>query len=93
MVLAFTTVSAVLGASTLRGIAACSSASFLGLMGIDTQTGQARFTLGIPELLDGIDVVIVAVGPVRGGRDALRRDVSQSHQVDKLEKIRGLDHG
>ena len=26
------------------------------------QTGQPRFTLGIPELLDGIDVVVVAVG-------------------------------
>jgi putative tricarboxylic transport membrane protein len=34
----------------------------LGLVGIDQQTGQARYTLGILELLDGIDVVIVAVG-------------------------------
>ena len=48
MVLAFTTVSAVLGASPLRGIAALFFGLFLGLMGIDTQTGQARFTLGIP---------------------------------------------
>ena len=28
----------------------------------DLQTVQARFTLGVPELLDGIDVVVVAVG-------------------------------
>ena len=62
MVLAFTTVSAVLGSSPLRGIAALFFGLFLGLMGIDSQTGQARFTLGIPELLDGIDVVVVAVG-------------------------------
>src|SRR6478735_742099 len=39
MVLAFTTVSAVLGASPLRGIAALFFGLFLGLMGIDTQTG------------------------------------------------------
>ncbi|MCC7039360.1 MAG: tripartite tricarboxylate transporter permease [Burkholderiales bacterium] len=62
MVLAFTTVSAVLGASPLRGVAALFFGLYLGLMGIDTQTGQARFTFGIPELLDGVDVVVVAVG-------------------------------
>ena len=35
---------------------------WLGLIGIDLQTGQARFTFGVPELLDGINVIIVAVG-------------------------------
>ena len=40
----------------------CSSAFFLGLIGIDLQTGQARFTFGVPELLDGINVIVVAVG-------------------------------
>src|SRR5690606_31985635 len=29
---------------------------------IDSLTGQGRFTLGIPNLLDGIDIVLVAVG-------------------------------
>ena len=62
MVLAFTTVSAVLGASILRGVASLFLGLALGLIGIDMQTGQARFTLGFPQLLDGIDIVIVAVG-------------------------------
>src|SRR5215472_4723594 len=35
---------------------------WLGLIGVDLQTGQARFTFGLPELLDGINVVVVAVG-------------------------------
>src|SRR3546814_5322584 len=35
---------------------------YLGFVGIDLLTGQERFTLGIPRLRDGIDVVIVAVG-------------------------------
>ncbi|MDF3606681.1 tripartite tricarboxylate transporter permease [Paracoccus sp. DMF-8] len=62
MVLALTTVTAVLGNSLSRGLASLLFGLALGLVGIDLQTGQARFTLGIPELLDGIDVVVVAVG-------------------------------
>ena len=62
MVLALTTVTAVLGNSLSRGLASLLFGLALGLIGIDLQTGQARFALGIPELLDGIDVVIVAVG-------------------------------
>ena len=34
----------------------------IGLVGIDLQTGQQRLTFGIPQLADGIDVVVVAVG-------------------------------
>ena len=44
----------------------------IGLIGIDAQTGQARFTLGIPQLLDGIDVVDRRRRAVRGRRGALR---------------------
>lgn len=62
MVLALTTVTAVLGNSLALGLASLFLGLMLGLVGIDLQTGQARFTLGIPELLDGIDVVVVAVG-------------------------------
>jgi len=62
MVLALTTVTAVLGDSLPRGLASLFIGLALGLVGIDLQTGQARFTLGIAELLDGIDVVVVAVG-------------------------------
>lgn len=61
MVLCFVTVSAVLGSSALRGLISLFFGIFLGLIGIDLQTGQPRFTFGIPELLDGIDVVLVAV--------------------------------
>ncbi len=62
MVLAFTTVSAVLGKSTLRGLTALFVGLALGLIGIDQITAQARYTLGVPELMDGIDVVLIAVG-------------------------------
>jgi putative tricarboxylic transport membrane protein len=62
MVLALTTVTAVLGNSLSRGLASLFFGLAFGLVGIDLQTGQARLTFGVPELLDGIDTVIVAVG-------------------------------
>ena len=34
----------------------------MGLVGIDQITGQARYTGGVPELLDGLEVVLIAVG-------------------------------
>ena len=62
MLLAFTTVSAVLGKSTLRGITALFVGLAIGLVGLDQITGQVRYTAGVPEFLDGIEVVLVAVG-------------------------------
>ncbi|GII92611.1 tripartite tricarboxylate transporter permease [Sinosporangium siamense] len=60
--LAFIAVSAVLSRSIVRGLASLGIGLVIGLVGIDAQSGQARLTLGVPQLLDGISVVIVAVG-------------------------------
>jgi putative tricarboxylic transport membrane protein len=62
MVVAFITVGALLGSSVPRGIASLGLGLFLGLVGTDTLTGQQRFTFGLPNFADGIDVVVVAVG-------------------------------
>ena len=62
MVLAFVTVSAVLGGSPLRGLTALFIGLAIGLVGIDSQSGTARFAFDVPQLLDGIEVVTVAVG-------------------------------
>jgi putative tricarboxylic transport membrane protein len=59
---AFTTVSAVLGKSTLRGMTALLVGLAAGCVGLDQISGQGRYTGGIPELLDGIEIVLVAVG-------------------------------
>lgn len=61
MVFAFVTVSAVLGSSAVRGLTSLTLGLVIGLVGIDLQTGQARFTFGVPDLLDGIDVIIITV--------------------------------
>jgi putative tricarboxylic transport membrane protein len=62
MVLAFIAVTAVLGASRLRGFIALALGLTIGMIGLDDVTGQARLTFGIAQLGDGIDVVVVAVG-------------------------------
>jgi putative tricarboxylic transport membrane protein len=88
MVLAFTTVSAVLGASPARGLASLFFGLVIGLIGLDSQTGQARFTLGIPELLDGLDVVVVAVGLFAVG-ETLYVATYLNRQPDSVEKVKG----
>ena len=62
MLLAFVTVSAVLGKSTLRGMTMLFLGIAVGLVGIDQITAAVRYTGGIPEFQDGIEVVLVAVG-------------------------------
>jgi putative tricarboxylic transport membrane protein len=61
-VLAFTTVSAVLGSDSLRGVVALFVGLAIGLVGIDQIDGVARYTADIPELMDGLEVVLIAVG-------------------------------
>jgi putative tricarboxylic transport membrane protein len=62
MLLAFVTVSAVLGNSALRGMTSLFLGLAMGVVGLDQITGQVRYTAGIPEFLDGIEVVLIAVG-------------------------------
>jgi putative tricarboxylic transport membrane protein len=62
MLLAFITVSAVLGQSTVRGLTALFVGLALGLIGMDQISGQVRYTAGIPEFMDGIETVLIAVG-------------------------------
>ena len=88
LVLAFTTVSAVLGGSASRGLASLSIGLALGLVGIDGQTGQARFAFGVPELLDGIDVVVLAVGLFAVG-ETLYMAAYSSRMPETLEKLKG----
>ena len=60
--LAFAAVAALLGTSLARGLFSLFLGLALGLVGIDQLTGAARFSFGIPQLLDGIDVVILVIG-------------------------------
>src|SRR6187455_480358 len=86
MVLAFTTVSAVLGKSTLRGMTALAVGLAMGLIGIDQISGQARYTGGVPELMDGIEVVLIAVGLFAVG-EALYMVLYEGKTVETQNKM------
>jgi putative tricarboxylic transport membrane protein len=88
MVFAFVTVAAVLGASVVRGLTMLFVGLLLGLVGIDEQTGQMRFAFGVPELMDGIDVVVLAVGLFAVG-EALYVAAYQSRLPESLERVSG----
>lgn len=88
MVFAFVTVAAVLGSSTVRGLSMLFVGLLLGLVGIDDQTGQMRFAFGVPELMDGIDVVVLAVGLFAVG-EALYVAAYQSRLPETMEKLSG----
>ncbi|PAT40675.1 tripartite tricarboxylate transporter TctA [Vandammella animalimorsus] len=60
-VLAFTSVAVVMGASRVRGFVSLFIGLALGLVGIDAMTGQPRMTLGMAELLDGVELTVVLV--------------------------------
>jgi putative tricarboxylic transport membrane protein len=88
IMLAFVTISAFLGESRVKGMASLFLGLAIGLVGIDSLTGQARFTLGLPNLLNGIDVVIVAVGLFAVGEAlyiASRPDLREA----RIEAVKG----
>lgn len=62
MVLALTALAGLSAGSLARGLAAALIGLALGTVGIDVQTGQARFTFGMAGLLGGVNVVVVTVG-------------------------------
>jgi putative tricarboxylic transport membrane protein len=90
--LAFSAVAALLGASLARGLFSLFLGLGLGLVGIDQLTGQARFSFGIPQLLDGIDVVILVIGLFAVGEtlhQAARRSAEQPRPVE-LKSFMGM---
>ncbi|MCI2416110.1 tripartite tricarboxylate transporter permease [Saccharopolyspora sp. K220] len=62
MVLAFVTVTSLVGDSVVKGLATLFLGLSIGLIGIDNLTGQPRYTFGVAELYDGMELVALAVG-------------------------------
>lgn len=62
MTLGLTMVSSLAGGSVLKAIITTLFGLILATVGIDLQSGIARFTFQIPSLLNGIEFLIVAIG-------------------------------
>jgi putative tricarboxylic transport membrane protein len=88
MVLAFVTVSAAFGDSTLKGLTSLFVGLALALVGIDTLTGQARLSFDVPQLLDGIEVTTLAVAMFAVG-EALFVAAQGAAGEEKVHAIKG----
>ena len=62
MVLGLVAASTISSGSALKGIAMVVFGILLGTAGSDLETGAARFSFDIPELYDGVNLVVVAMG-------------------------------
>jgi putative tricarboxylic transport membrane protein len=80
----FTTVSMLIGPSLLKGLFSLFLGLAVGLVGIDQLTGDARFSFGIPQLLDGVDVVILVIGLFAVGETIFQ---AWQHGRDTVEVI------
>src|SRR5574339_174442 len=81
---AFAAVTALLGASLVRGLFSLFVGLALGLVGIDQLTGEARLSFGIPQLLDGIDVIILVIGLFAVGETMYQ---AWRHGRDRIEAV------
>ena len=64
----------------LKSLATAGIGLSLAMVGRDPQTAEARYTLGIDYLLDGLPVVAVLLGPVR------------DHRADRADGLRPEEH-
>ena len=62
MVLGLVAASVVSAGSAIKGVTMVVGGVMLGLVGTDVNSGASRFTLGFPELMDGIGIVALAMG-------------------------------
>ena len=62
MVLGLVAASVVSTSGALRGVMMVCLGILLGTVGVDINSGETRFVVGMPELRDGVSLVVVAMG-------------------------------
>jgi TctA family transporter len=75
--------------ATLKGIAMTIFGLLVGVVGTDVNTGVTRFTFGLPDLADGVELVALALG-LFGIADFLR-NVNKLQAVGSGTKVRMSD--
>jgi TctA family transporter len=75
--------------SRVKAIAMIVLGHLLGIVGTDVNSGVERFTFGIPELADGIGVVVVAMGLFGFAEIVLNLEATEKRDVIHT-KIKGL---
>jgi putative tricarboxylic transport membrane protein len=62
MLFAMTAVSSLTGKSPAKGMLSTIFGLMIATIGIDLQSGQPRYTMGVPEFQDGVGFIVVVVG-------------------------------
>ncbi len=62
MLFGLSMVTSLSGKSLRKGLTSMTLGLIMATVGIDLPTGLTRFTLGIPKLMEGFDIVVVAIG-------------------------------
>jgi TctA family transporter len=75
--------------SVLKAVTMIGLGLLLGLVGTDVSTGAARFTFGVPELVDGLGFVPLAMG-VFGIAEVMANLQRPQNRELLTEKIKGL---
>ena len=88
LVLALCTLGGLMGESVIKGLLMAAFGIFLGTIGIDPLRGAERFTFGIPELMDGIGFLPVAIGLFAIAEVLVTAEMEMMRPV--VEKIKGL---
>ena len=88
LVLALCTLGGLMGESVIKGLLMAAFGIFLGTVGIDPVTGAERFTFGIPELMDGIGFLPVAIGLFAIAEVLITAEMEMMRPV--VEKVKGL---
>jgi putative tricarboxylic transport membrane protein len=89
MILALSTLGGFLGESVLKGLISAVLGLMLGTVGTDALTGVARYTYGMPKLLDGVSFLAVTVGLFGVSEVLENAERSLKHEVF-AGKIAGL---
>ncbi|MEJ5945979.1 tripartite tricarboxylate transporter permease [Pseudokineococcus basanitobsidens] len=88
-VFAFVATAFVVADSVLKGLAALVIGFTVGLVGIDLQTGTVRYTLGVPQLFDGVGIVVITVGLLALGEVLHVASRSKHASGDRLVAVQG----
>jgi putative tricarboxylic transport membrane protein len=62
MLLGLTTVTGLTGGHALKGYISMVLGLMLAMVGFDIVSGEARYAFGVPEMMDGVDFLPVAIG-------------------------------
>ncbi len=88
LILALCTLGGLMGESVVKGLLMAAFGIFLGTVGIDPVSGVDRFTFGLPDFMDGIGFLPVAIGLFAIAEVLLTAEMELMRPV--VEKIRGI---